>query len=222
MSRRDPTPRRPGRPKNPIPRETFLAAARRVFSEDGFGGATVERIATEAGVTKAALLHHFGSKDELYRLTVATIADDLGRLVIEALIEPGSFLERLDRLGDRVVRYLVAQPEAARLLVRELVDAGPFLRRTGNQLVFRALDATAALLRSGVEAGAVVTQDPGHLAGSIVSLHLLWFAASPVSKRLCAGDPLSAPRLDERVREVQSQVRRLCGAPPLEAKARKR
>ena len=162
-------------------------------------------------MTKASLLHHFGSKEELYRLTLTEIADDLGRLVVDAIIEPGTFFERLDRLGERVVGYLAAHPQSARLLVRELVDGGPFLARDGAALVFRALDATKALLRSGIESGDVVAQDPGDLAGSIVSLHLLWFASTTIATRLSSATGSNA--VEQRVREVQAQVRRLCGAP---------
>lgn len=205
--------RGPGRPQAPVPREAFLAAARQVFAEDGYDGATVARIAALVGVTKAAVLHHFGSKETLYLIALGTIADDLGRLVVEALAEPGAFLERLDRLGERVIRYLGAQPQAARLLVRELVDAGPFLGRSGGELVERALTATEALLRAGIEAGVVAHQDPGQLAGSIVSLHLMWFAAHPVSGRLSAGDPFAPAQIEARIEAVQVQVRRLCGLP---------
>lgn len=203
--------RRPGRPRKPIPRAAFLDAARKAFAEDGYGATSIERIAAGVGVTKASLLHHFGSKEELYRLTLTEIADDLGRLVVDAIIEPGTFFERLDRLGERVVRYLAAHPQSARLLVRELVDGGPFLARDGAALVFRALDATKALLRSGIESGDVVAQDPGDLAGSIVSLHLLWFASTTIATRLSSATGSNA--VEQRVREVQAQVRRLCGAP---------
>ncbi len=214
MVTRDSNGRSPGRPRTPIPRDTFLDAAREVFARDGYRGATLAEIAEAAGVTKAAVLHHFGSKKKLYEVTLATIAEDLGQLVLDAIEEPGDFLHRLDRLGERVIRYLGGHPASARLLVRELVDGGPFLGTGGNELVVRALDVTAELLRSGVEAGIIAEQDPRQLAGSIVSLHLMWFAAGPVSSRLSGGDPCSEEQIELRIRAVQDQVRRLFGVPP--------
>ncbi len=205
--------RRPGRPAQPVPRSVFLAAARRVFAEDGYDGATVARIAEVAGVTKAAVLHHFESKEALYALTLGTIADDLGRLVAAAAAEPGDFGARLDALGARIVRALGADPHAARLLVREFVDARPHLDRSETGYVARAVHETRALLAAGIAAGELAAQDPGHLAGSIIGLHLFWFAAPVVTGRLVDGATPGEDLVEARVRAVQAQVRRLCGLP---------
>lgn len=47
-------------------RERILAAARQVFAAKGFAAATVDDVATSAGVSKGALYHHFHSKDDLF------------------------------------------------------------------------------------------------------------------------------------------------------------
>jgi AcrR family transcriptional regulator len=206
--------RRPGRPAQPVPRSVFLAAARQVFAEDGYDGATVARIAEVAGVTKAAVLHHFESKEALYALTLSAIADDLGRLVAAAAAEPGDLGARLDALGAHIVRALGADPHAARLLVREFVDARPHLDRSESGYVARAVNETRALLAAGIASGEIVAQDPGHLAGSIIGLHLFWFAAPVVTGRLVDGEPTKENVVEARVWAVQAQVRRLCGLPP--------
>ncbi|MFE9413623.1 ScbR family autoregulator-binding transcription factor [Streptomyces sp. NPDC006704] len=46
-------------------RQTIIAAAARVFEENGYQAATITQILKEAGVTKGALYFHFGSKEEL-------------------------------------------------------------------------------------------------------------------------------------------------------------
>ena len=206
--------RRRGRPRKPVARETFLAAARELFARDGFRGARLAEIAEAAGVTKAAVVHHFGSKQGLYEQTLEAIAGDLGALVLEAISEPGDFLGRVDRLGDRVTHYLGNNPLSARLLVRELVDGGQFLGAGGEGLVEAALDAAAALIAAGIEEGVIADQDPGQLAGTIVSLHMMWFAAMPMAKRLSGGEPLSEREIEARAVAVRGQVRRLLGAPP--------
>ncbi|MCO7221382.1 TetR family transcriptional regulator [Klenkia sp. PcliD-1-E] len=67
-----PTGRRPG---NPDTRDAVLHAARTVFAELGFGGATIRRIAGEAGVDPALVHHYFGSKDELFLAAVRAPVD---------------------------------------------------------------------------------------------------------------------------------------------------
>ncbi len=45
--------------------ERLLAAATRLFAEQGFESTSVQQIVDAAGVTKGAMYHYFGSKDDL-------------------------------------------------------------------------------------------------------------------------------------------------------------
>lgn len=49
----------------PPVRERILAAAVRLFAEQGFESASVQEIVAAAGVTKGAMYHYFASKDDL-------------------------------------------------------------------------------------------------------------------------------------------------------------
>jgi AcrR family transcriptional regulator len=46
-------------------REAFLLAATRLINELGYRGASVQRIASERGVTKGSFYHHLDAKDDL-------------------------------------------------------------------------------------------------------------------------------------------------------------
>lgn len=109
-----PTPtRRSGRrPGNPDTRQAILDAARRAFAAGGFRGASVRRIAAEAGVDAAMIHHYFGTKEQLFLATVQPPIDPL--LLVDRLTDGG-----LDDLGPRVVRTLLA--------VWESPDSGPGL-----------------------------------------------------------------------------------------------
>jgi TetR/AcrR family transcriptional regulator len=48
-------------------RERILAAALREFSDKGFAGARVDRIARQARINKRMLYHYFGNKESLFR-----------------------------------------------------------------------------------------------------------------------------------------------------------
>ncbi|MBJ2119526.1 TetR/AcrR family transcriptional regulator [Arthrobacter sp. MSA 4-2] len=52
-------------------RESILAGAAAVFEKEGYGMASLARVAEEASVTKGALYFHFRSKDELARAVIA-------------------------------------------------------------------------------------------------------------------------------------------------------
>lgn len=66
-------PRPRGRPRQ-VPleeqREAVLAAATRVFASEGFDGATSEKIAEEAGVTRPTVYQLFGSKNDVFLATL--------------------------------------------------------------------------------------------------------------------------------------------------------
>ncbi len=53
--------------------QALLDAAFAEFAEHGFAGARVDRIAAIAGANKQLVYHYFGSKDELYRITLERV-----------------------------------------------------------------------------------------------------------------------------------------------------
>jgi AcrR family transcriptional regulator len=53
-----------------VTRENVLTAALQVFSQCGYSAARLEDIARAAEVTRGAIYHHFGSKEELYKALV--------------------------------------------------------------------------------------------------------------------------------------------------------
>ncbi|MFJ3957151.1 TetR/AcrR family transcriptional regulator [Arthrobacter sp. NPDC090010] len=52
-------------------KEQILVAAASCFSERGYRGASIASIAERAGLSDAGLLHHFGSKAELYEAVIS-------------------------------------------------------------------------------------------------------------------------------------------------------
>lgn len=207
-----PPRRRAGRPARPIERHELIAIARAIFADEGYSGASLSKIAEAAGLRKASLYHHFSTKQSLYLAVLDDVLGDLTELIAEARMDHGDFVERLDRLGGLVVDYLGAHPDAARLLLREMVGEGEFVREHGAAAVDVTLTMTAAFLEAGMQAGAFRRQDPKQLTLSITGLHLVYFAASGVVAPFVGGDLGSAALLQERKRAVLAQVRALCAA----------
>lgn len=101
--------------------EKILGAALDVFSQEGFRGATIDRIAEVAGMSKPNLLYYFRSKDEIYRVV-------LDRM-LEAWLKP---LRELDAVGDpmrELANYIERKLEMARDFPRESrLFAGEIMR----------------------------------------------------------------------------------------------
>jgi AcrR family transcriptional regulator len=60
-------------------RARLLAAARHEFATFGIAGARVDRIAAEAASNKAQIYYYFGSKEQLFDMVFAAVADELVR-----------------------------------------------------------------------------------------------------------------------------------------------
>ncbi len=212
MASKSSAPRRPGRPKNPIAREALLDFAMRAFSERGYNGASMAEIADAAGLRKASLFHHFPSKGALYQEVLTHVTAQLAAMVAEAGLEQGSFLQRLDALGRVATEYFGFHPGSARLLLRELLNEGPFLQAGGHAGVQSVLDGIAAFLQSGMLSDDIASQDPYQLALSLVSLHITYFAVPTTSGELLEVDIHDPGAIAARLEEVLLQVRHLCGA----------
>lgn len=94
-------PRRRGRRSGGADtKAALLAAARAVFAEQGYQGATVRTIAARAGVDAAMVNHWFGGKQGLFAA------------IIELPFEPNELLDRVldgpvEQMADRLVRQFV-------------------------------------------------------------------------------------------------------------------
>ena len=76
----------PPAPALPPPLELpeVLAAARRLFSEQGYEGATIRDIAAEAGMSTGAVFANFTDKSDLFREIMITDMEALGEAMREA------------------------------------------------------------------------------------------------------------------------------------------
>ncbi|MEL7462792.1 MAG: TetR/AcrR family transcriptional regulator [Pseudomonadota bacterium] len=97
----------------------YLAIATRKFAADGYHGASLAALANEAGVTKQALLHFFGSKERLYAEVLAGLAERLCEEVDAATVaDPAAHLTAyFTGLAER------AETDDARLVIRALLDS---------------------------------------------------------------------------------------------------
>lgn len=78
-------------------RAMLLAAAREVFATSGFAAATIDDIVRQAGVTRGALYHHFGSKEEVFREVYELVEKELADRSATAALAGRTPVSRLQR-----------------------------------------------------------------------------------------------------------------------------
>jgi AcrR family transcriptional regulator len=187
------TGRRPGDTRT---RDAILAAARNQFAEHGYDGASVRRIAGEAGVDAALVVHFFKSKAGLLVEAIQWPFDpeeQIDGLLSEGPENAGSRLVRLmietwDREGDRhailtLLRSATIEPRAAELM-RTFIQIRlfePLLSRIGaDEPELRGELAASQLLGLGLARHVLrfeplASADPAHVvawAGPTIQRYL--------------------------------------------------
>lgn len=204
-----------GEPRRaPSRRDEIVLEAARLFAERGYEGTSMADVAERVGLRKASLFHHFASKDELYEASLGTLIGSLSGAVFAAASAEGSFVDRLDALSEALVDAIAADPDVARLLLREALDFGPVMRGTLGGAVVSAIDTARAFANAGVDAGAFRLALPvDELVMSLLSALLLPFAASDFTRLATGRSASDREFVDGRKRAMKVLARLALGAP---------
>lgn len=124
-------------PLKVLRREKILDAAERVFSHNGYRGATMEGIAVAVGISKATLYAYFSDKDAVFVATSERFIIRLTHVLLDAMTKGGP-------MPEAIASGLVAKYEAA----YSILWSSPYARElfaTSNEMVLdsqRAMHAT--------------------------------------------------------------------------------
>ncbi len=109
-------------------REAILTAAGDVFLRNGYMGASMDEVASLAGVSKQTVYKHFASKDRLFTALIEGSVgqiDDMMRAAVDALRETGNLDADLEALAQRFIR-LTIRPDVMRLRRLVIAEADRF------------------------------------------------------------------------------------------------
>jgi AcrR family transcriptional regulator len=173
-------------------RAALVAAARKLFAEDGYAEVGTERVAHAAGVTRGALYHQFTDKADLFAAVLEAVEIDLTTRLIDAVAASATD-DPLAALVAGADAWLdaSAEPEVRRIA---LLDGPAVLgwerwREVGMR---HGLGLVTALLTELMDAGAVPAQPIEPLAHVLIgaldeaALYVA-LAADPARARVEAG-----------------------------------
>ena len=177
----------------------MFAAAATVFARVGYGEATAEAIAREAGMSKATFYEHFRNKEEC----IIALFDAAMEVVLEAMRAAGERAAdaepamRVRASAEAFLAELEKFPDEAQTLLVEIVGAGPRAMARRD----RALDSVAQyvdeLNRRDFERGAAPRfaspQDAFAIAGAVVEL---------ASRQIRTGRPATIAELEPVVERL--------------------
>jgi TetR/AcrR family transcriptional regulator len=184
----------------PSTREQILSAASKQFAEHGYDGTSLNDIADAVGIRRPSLLHHFPSKEALYKEVFARAVLDFGERVDEAIQGNREGWTMLEHVLSASFDFFVQNPEFVRLVRREQlenshgVDLGVAIRPYFQQ--------ACAFMEKEMAAGRFRRQDPEHLILSGYGLLLSYFSDAPFLVELLGEDPLAERVLARRLDHV--------------------
>lgn len=133
-------------------RERILEAARACFGRHGFAGATVEAIASGAGVSNGLLYQFFDGKEALFQVVVAEVVRDWVRAMVPRTEEGLSPSEKLEAMLRRSFNFCRSEPLLPAILTG---DEWLQLERIGHpdlERIHDHRDLIARVLRDGIRA----------------------------------------------------------------------
>lgn len=146
--------------------ERILAAALEIFSINGFHGATLDRIATKAEMSKPNLLYYYKSKEEIH-IALLTGLLDIWLAPLREITGTGAPATEIGNYISRKLESSRKFPRESRLFANEILAGaehiGPFLQTELKTLV----DEKSAILQGWIDVGRIAECNPRHILFAI-------------------------------------------------------
>jgi AcrR family transcriptional regulator len=146
--------------------DSLIDAARQLFAEHGYDGASVRSITRRAGVNLGAITYHFGSKQALYEAVLADAVAPSAKLLAAAAARPGAPLNRIEFVVRAFFEFLNVNPDLPRLMTQQLVSSRP-IPEVARRTIQSNVGTLAALIAEGQEDGSIRNGDARLMALSI-------------------------------------------------------
>ena len=142
-------------------RQDIVAAAVAVIDREGYGAASVERIATEANTSKSTVLYHFKTREAIDMAVVVALFSAGGEYMTERIKAEGNRRDMLRVYLDSNLRFIAENAAHVNAVHRIQQNGGPL--DDGSD----AVGPLAHLLRTGQAAGDFGEFDPVMVAMAV-------------------------------------------------------
>ncbi len=191
----------------PSTRDQILVEARHCFAAQGFEGTSLNDIAAGVGIRRPSLLHHFDSKEAIYRQILSDALADYGDQTEAARTSESDGWELVDSIVAASFHFFVENPEIIVIVRREaMTDQSPLGFNLGVALrpYFRR---AVAFFERQMDAGVFRRHDAENLVLTGYGALLTYFSDHVMLKGLVSEDPFSEASLEARFEHMRSFIR---------------
>lgn len=162
-------------------RQDLLNAALVVFSRKGYTAARLSDIAEAAEVTRGAIYHHFGGKEELFLALMEDASAISNKAVEQAAAQGGSLLEIMGRILVTTFRLIEDDPRFRQVMALSLSNPNlEILAQRRYQEAKMLVESISQALAGGIDGGELRADlDPKDAARALLAyqngMAMLWF-----------------------------------------------
>jgi TetR/AcrR family transcriptional regulator len=163
-----------------------LAAAEELFAEHGFEGASLRDVSAAVGITSAALIHHFGTKERLYGLLLERLAKSLDEYVVD--VSESVSIDAVVRMFEHFLDWSFDHQHLAQLLLRELMENRTRVSRARRLHLLSHVTSYVEQIRKGQEVGVFRQFDAELFVFYTLGAITHFSAAAPTIDRMLRAD----------------------------------
>lgn len=192
-------------------RKIILSSALKAFAENGYKGASIQKIADAAGLPKANVLYYFASKQALYSAVMQSILSMWNSSFDDATIDdcPASTLARY--IADKMETSRL-HPYSSKAFAVEIINGGNNFDTSFKREHSQWVNSRIRVINGWIEAGKMDRVDPEHL------LYLIWsstqhYADFSSQIKQLRGKAMSQQDFKEATISVIGIILKGCGLP---------
>ncbi|MCW8908569.1 MAG: TetR/AcrR family transcriptional regulator [Sedimenticola sp.] len=176
--------------------QLILEVAVELFSEKGYNATSMSEVARRAGISKANVFHHFGSKHDLYLEVIREACRDSREALHQGRDSGQTVVQQLSAFLHHHLDTLLRRDRVSRLVVREVLDSTPEGgKELAEQVFFDGFTELVEIVREGQQQGEFRSDmDPALLAHMIISISLFYFQSRNVLRHFPPVDFADEPQ----------------------------
>jgi AcrR family transcriptional regulator len=189
-------------------REVILVEARRCFAEHGYDGTSLNDIAEAVGIRRSSVLHHFPSKDAIYReVFEGALSEWIGRVDEATAHDEVTGWDRVDLVVTAGFRFFMSNPEFVRIVRREALDSDSRLGLDLGVMLQPLFKRAVGYFEHEMDAGVFRRFDPEQFLLTGYGAILSYFGDLPFIEGLLGRDPMADEELEKRLAHLRDLLR---------------